>query len=275
MFSLQGKAAVVTGAGRGIGRAIALAYAEQGADVVLTSRTEGELEEVAGLVRRLGRKAVVAPADVRDLLAIRAVIDGCVAEFGKIDILVNNAGGASGTTGGKGLLIDVNEEGWDAIYQFNVKAPFFAILQAAGYMRDLKMGGSIINILSIDGVTPAPKEALYGSAKAALASLTAALGVELGQYNIRVNAIAPGLVDTSLVSSGLQTPDDRQYRASFYPINRIGKPEDVAAAAVLFASDEAGWISGQTMLVAGGMPATSDLFRFLQEVNPLPESRRR
>ena len=274
MFSLQGKAAVVTGAGRGIGRAITLAYAEQGADVVLTSRTEEELEEVAALVRRSGRKAVVAPADVRDLPALRAVIDRCVAQLGKIDILVNNAGGAGGTTGGAGLLIDVSEEGWDGIYQLNAKAPFFGILHAAGYMRDSATGGAIINILSIDGVTPAPKEALYGSAKAALASLTAALGVELGQYKIRVNAIAPGLVDTSLVRSALQTPDDRQYRASFYPINRIGKPEDIAAAAVFFASDEAGWVSGQTMLLAGGTPATSDLFRLLQEVNPLPDSRR-
>ncbi|PKB79577.1 MAG: hypothetical protein BZY88_12815 [SAR202 cluster bacterium Io17-Chloro-G9] len=274
MFSLQGKAAVVTGAGRGIGRAIALAYAEQGADVVLTSRTEEELQEVAGLVRRSGRKAVVAPADVRDLSALRTVIDGCVGEFGKIDILVNNAGGAGGATGGAGLLIDVTEEGWDGIYQLNAKAPFFGILHAARYMRDSTIGGAIINILSIDGVTPAPKEALYGSAKAALASLTAALGVELGQYKIRVNAIAPGLVDTRLVRSALQTPDDRQYRASFYPINRIGQPEDIAAAAVFFASDEAGWVSGQTMLMAGGTPATSDLFRFLQEVNPLPESRR-
>ena len=274
MFSLQRKAAVVTGVGRGIGRAITLAYAEQGADVVLTSRTEEELEEVAALVRRSGRKAVVAPADVRDLPALRAVIDRCVAELGKIDILVNNAGGAGGTTGGAGLLIDVSEEGWDGIYQLNAKAPLFGILHAAGYMRDSATGGAIINILSIDGVTPAPKEALYGSAKAALASLTAALGVELGQYKIRVNAIAPGLVDISLVRSALQTPDDRQYRASFYPINRIGKPEDIAAAAVFFASDEAGWVSGQTMLLAGGTPATSDLFRFLQEVNPLPDSRR-
>ncbi len=270
MFSLKGKSAVITGAGRGIGRAIALAYAESGADLVIAARTESQLEEVAGLAREHGGNVVVAPTDVMDIEKLRATIDRAVEEFGKLDILVNNAGGDGGT-GGWDLLIDVTEEAWDGLYQLNTKAPLFGMQHAVRIMREQGHGGSIINIVSIDAVTSAPYEALYGSAKAALDSQTVTMAVEAGQYEIRVNAIAPGLIDTPAVAGALQTPDDRTKRASFYPINRIGEPEDCAAAAVFFASDEAGWISGQTLLVAGGANAASDTVRYLHSVNSMPE----
>ena len=270
MFSLKGKSAVITGAGRGIGRAIALAYAESGADLVIASRTESQLEEVASLAREHGVSVVVAPTDVMAINELQATIDRAVEEFGKLDILVNNAGGDAGA-GGWDLLIDVTEEAWDGLYQLNTKAPLFGMQHAVRIMRKQGHGGSIINIVSIDAVSSAPYEALYGSAKAALDSLTVTMAVETGQYGIKVNAIAPGLIDTPLVASALQTPEDRIKRASFYPINRIGEPEDCAAAAVFFASDEAGWISGQTLLVSGGANAASDTVLYLHSVNALPE----
>ncbi len=269
MFKLEDKAAVITGAGRGIGRSIALAFAEQGADLILAARTESQLEAVAAEVREFGRRAVVVPTDVQDIDALRAAIDRCVTEFGKLDILVNNAGGGAGA-GGFGLLIDVTEEGYDGLFNLNDKSPLFGMQHACRIMRDQGHGGAIVNIVSIDGLTPAPQEALYGSAKAALSSQSVAMAVEVGQYGIRVNAIAPALIDTPLVARGLQTDEDRMHRSSYYPLNRVGKPEDVAALAVFFASPEAEWISGQSMLVAGGTHKASDVIRFLHEVNPLP-----
>ena len=270
MFKLEGKAALITGAGKGIGRSIALAYAEQGADVVLLARTESDLESVAAEVSQHGRKAIVIPTDVTDIDAYRAAIDRCIAELGKIDVLVNNAGG--GHPGARGTVLDVSEEGWDGTYLLNAKAAFFGLQHAARWMRDHDNGGSIINILSIDGVWRAPQSSIYGSAKAALRSLTAVSAVELGQFKIRVNAIAPGLIDTPLVSRWLPTPEAREWRASFYPLNRVGLPDDIAAAAVFFASDDAEWISGETMVVAGGNPQTSNISLFLHETNPLPDS---
>ncbi len=270
MFTLDGKAAVITGAGKGIGRSIALAYAEQGANLLLLARTQSDLDEVAELVREHGVETIVAPTDVTDIDAFRSSIDRCISEFGKIDILVNNAGG--GHPGARGTVLDVNEEGWDGTYLLNAKAAFFGLQHAARAMRDSGTGGSIINIISIDGVWQAPESAIYGSAKAALRSLTAVSAVELGQFNIRVNAIAPGLIDTPLVSRWMPTPEWREWRASFYPLNRVGLPADIAAAAVFFASDESEWISGETMVVAGGNPQTSNISFFMHGVNPLPDS---
>ena len=126
----------------------------------------------------------------------------------------------------------------------------------------------------VDGVHAAPGEAIYGSAKAALVSLTQTMGIEYGRHNVRINAIAPALIDTPLVARHLKTEEDRKTRASFYPINRVGKPEDIAAAAVYLCSDEAGWTSGQTLVVAGGNQATSDLFLWVRKHNEVPENRK-
>jgi len=274
VFSYEGKKTVVTGAGRGIGRAIALAFARQGADVALAARSVDELTAVADEIKQCGRQAWVLPTDMRDLDLAVGLVEKARDSMGRIDVLVNNAGGGSGVEGGVGPLEEATPEGFDAVYQLNLRSPFFTGMRAVKYMIEQGTGGSILNIVSIDGLFPAPGEALYGSAKAALISLTASLAVELGRYRIRVNAIAPGLVDTKLVARALHTEEQRIDRASFYAINRVGKPEDIAAAAVYLCSDEAEWVSGETLLAAGGQKATSDIFRWLRQHNPVPEGAR-
>lgn len=274
MFSYDGKKAVVTGAGRGIGRAIALAFARQGAEVALAARSVDELEQVAGEVRALGRSAWVLPTDIGDLDQSQTLIERAVAEMGAIHVLVNNAGGGSNVPGGVGPLEGATPAGFDSVFNLNVRSPFFASLRAAERMIAQGTGGAILNIVSIDGLFPAPTEGLYGAAKAALINLTATMAVEYGRHQIRVNAIAPGLVDTALVRRALATDEQRQDRSSFYPLGRVGQPEDIASAAVYLCSDEAGWTSGETLLVAGGLKSTTDVFRWVRRHNPVPDSAR-
>ncbi|MBN35690.1 MAG: short-chain dehydrogenase [Rhodospirillaceae bacterium] len=273
MFSYQGKKAVVTGAGRGIGRQIALNFAELGADVMLASRTSGEIENVAEEIRALGRKAYPVVTDMGDFDAALALVDTAIETMGGLDVWVNNAGGGSSVKGGIGPIEDATLEGFDALFQLNLRVPFFCARRAADHMAS-RGGGAILNIVSIDGVHAAPGEGIYGAAKAALISLTKTMGVEYGRHNVRINAIAPALIDTKLVERHLQTEDDRKTRASFYPLNRVGKPEDIAGAAVYFCSDEASWTSGQTLVVAGGNQATSDLFLWVRKHNEVPEDRK-
>jgi NAD(P)-dependent dehydrogenase (short-subunit alcohol dehydrogenase family) len=274
MFSYEGKKAIVTGAGRGIGRAIALAFAEQGADVMLAARSRDEIERVAEEIRQIGRQAWAVAADMSDLQDAQNLIQRSKEAMGAVHILVNNAGGGSGVPGGIGPLEDTTTAAFDTMFDLNMKCPLFASLRAAAYMKEQGTGGAILNVVSIDGLFPAPTEGLYGAAKAALVSMTAAMAVEFGQYNIRVNAVAPGLVETKLTERALRTEEQRLDRASFYAINRVGVPEDIAAAAVFLCSDDAGWTSGETLLVAGGNKATSDVFRWLRTHNPVPEGSR-
>ena len=272
MFSYEGKKAIVTGAGRGIGRATALAFARQGADVSLAARTADEIESAADEIRRLGRRAWAVTTDMSDLEQAESLIHQANRAMGGIDILVNNAGGASNVPGGVGPVEQTTPDAFESLFSLNVKSPLFASLRAAEYMKQQGTGGSILNIVSIDGLSPTPGTAVYGSAKAALVSLTETLAIELGNHNIRVNAIAPGLIDTKL--GGVGTGDERVDKASFYTINRVGAPEDIAAAAVYLCSDEAGWISGATLLATGGQQTAPENFRWLRSVNPVPEGTR-
>ena len=272
MFSFDGKKALVTGGGRGIGRAIALAFARQGADVALAARGRAELEKVAEEIRALGRKAFIHVLDLANTDHAVKMVNAAADELGSLDILVNNAGGITEVPGSIGPLADATLDAFDAMYALNVRTPLFAAVAACRVMSRQSTGGAILNIVSIDAVFPAPTEGIYGSAKAAVVNLTKVLAYEAGTDRIRVNAIAPGVIDTRLTEPWLRTDDQRADRASFYPLNRVGVPDDIAGAAVYLCSGEAAWVSGNVLYVTGGQLATSDVFRWVRAHNPVPDS---
>lgn len=246
-FSLTGRVAIVTGAGRGIGKAIALGLADAGADVVVAARTASDIEATAGEITAKGRKALAVPTDVRQSDQVDNLVDKAVAQFGTIDILVNNAGGyfVASTT-------ELSEGGWDAIIRENLKSVFLCSKAAAKVMMGQKKG-NIINVASVVGFRAYTSNAAYGAAKAGIINFTKTLAVDLAPYNIRVNAIAPGFIATpgSLqlleVDKGLKAMVDR------IPLGRLGQPEEVAQGIVYLASDAASYVTGQTLIVDGGV----------------------
>lgn len=270
LFDLTGRRALVTGAGRGIGRAAAALLAAQGAEVVLVARTAKDLDAAAEEIAAASGTAHVLVQDAGDTGQAQEVVAQAAALMGGLDILVNHVGGWGDVPGSVGPLLDSTPESFDSVFSLNVRTPLYTLLAAARLMIDQGGGGAIVNTASIDGLFPAPGEALYGAAKAALINLTSTLAYELGTHRIRVNAVAPALIETSMTEPWISDEDDRQDRASLYPLGRFGVPDDVAAAVLYLCSDEAGWISGVTMPVNGGQQATSDAFRWVRAHNPVP-----
>ncbi|MGH9918788.1 MAG: SDR family NAD(P)-dependent oxidoreductase [Nitrososphaerales archaeon] len=272
--SYEGKRVLITGGGRGLGRAMAMAMGERGACVAIAGRTKSQLDETVRALSHVGARAVAIETDLYDVAAAKELVRVAQREIGGVDILVNNAGGWGATPGAVGPILDASVEGFDAVFELNVRSPLFATIEAAKVMVEQRTGGCVLNIASVDGLAPAPTEALYASAKAAVLSLTRTLAYEFGTHGIRVNAIAPGIIETEMTASWLATPEQWTERASFYPINRLGKPKDIAAAAVYLCSDDAAWVSGVTLPVSGGLFATSDIFRWTRSHNPVPDDLR-
>ena len=245
MSSLASQVAVVTGAGRGIGRAIALRFAAEGADVFCVSRTAQNSEKVAGEVKALGRKAWAVAVDVADSAAVGAASERILTEAGRVDVLVNNAGIAR-----DGLLMRMSDADWDAVLNTNLKGAFaFTRAFARSFLK--QRAGRIINISSIIGLIGNAGQANYAASKAALIGFTKACARELGSRGITVNAIAPGFIDTDMTAVL-----DEKARAALLeriPLNALGKPEDVAEAALYLAGPGGRYVTGQVLTVDGGM----------------------
>jgi NAD(P)-dependent dehydrogenase (short-subunit alcohol dehydrogenase family) len=249
-FSLAGQVALITGAARGLGRAIALAFAHAGADVALGMRDVTTGNDLVRELDTLGQKALRLQMDVADLQQISRAIQKTDEHFGKLDILVNNAGGGS-----SGLALDVTEQDFDLTLAVNLKGTFFAS-QAAARLMMRQNGGRIINMSSQAGFAALPTESVYCASKAAISHLTKCLAVEWGPHNITVNAVAPTFIATPGTDEALADP---AFRADVIEriaaLHRIGEPMEVAGAVIFLASPAAALITGHTILIDGGWTA--------------------
>ena len=248
MADLAGKAALVTGAQQGIGAAIAIALARDGADVAI-NYLDGlaEAEAVAEAVRATGQRAVLVPADVSKPDAPAKLIDATIAAFGKIDILVNNAGVFPRVP-----FLEMKESDWDFVHTINLKATCFCAQAAARAMIAGGIRGAIVSLASSAVFGASPRGVHYAASKGGVVSLTRAMATELAPFGIRVNAIAPGLTDTAQPRYGM-TEDELMARAATMPLGRLGQPDDIANVAVFLASERAAFMTGQVVHANGGI----------------------
>ncbi len=248
---LDGKSALVTGASRGIGKAIALRFAEEGCDVAINYVSEAgrdnaaEAEEVAKEIRALGRQAVCVEADVTDVAAVEAMVADVIEVFGKLDILVNNAGITRDRT-----LRKLEKKDWDAVIAVNLTGAYHCCRAVIEHMRERRYG-RIISMASVVGLMGNIGQTNYGASKAGLVGFTRSLAREVARRGITVNCIAPGFIDTEMTRT---IPEDimEQILGSI-PVGRMGLPEDIANAAVYLASDEASYVTGHVLSVNGGL----------------------
>jgi 2-deoxy-D-gluconate 3-dehydrogenase len=249
-FSLAGKVALVTGASRGIGQALAMGLAEAGADMALVARSEEALKETAEMARALGRRAAAVPADVSQVQAIRGMVDRVIEEYGRIDILLNGAG-----TQARIPSLELTEEDWDRVSDLNLKAVFFCSQAVAPHM--IEQGkGKIINVASLTSTLGFAGIAVYGATKGGVLSLTRSLSTEWSKLGINVNALAPGYFKTEMTRRLWQDPERDKWVLSRTPQGRWGDLADLQGAAVFLASDASDFITGQMINVDGGWLAS-------------------
>lgn len=246
-FQLINKIALVTGAGRGIGRALAIGLAEAGADVALFARTESDIEEVAHEIRALGRKAYPFTVDVTNREQIEEAVQQIIEQTGRLDILVNNAG-----MNIRSQALAVTDEEWDTIMQTNLKSAFLCS-QIVGRHMQQKEYGRIINIASVAGQVALRTGVVYAATKAAMIQMTKVLALEWGKYGINVNSIGPWYFKTPLTEKILANPDYLAEIIARTPLGRVGELEELVGPTVFFASDAANYVTGQTLFVDGGM----------------------
>jgi NAD(P)-dependent dehydrogenase (short-subunit alcohol dehydrogenase family) len=245
-FSLKDKVALITGASRGIGEATAIGLAQAGADLAIVSRKLPDLERVAEQIRKTGKKCLAVPAHVGRIEDINNLVKRTVEEFGKIDILVNNAG----TNPSMAQAIDVDERAWDATMNLNLKGLFFLSQAVAKVMKE-KGGGKIINVSSAGGITPDILPT-YCISKAGVNMATKVMAQQWAQYNIRVNAIAPGLTKTRFSEALWKNPDILKMAMIKTPMSRPADPEEMVGAIIYLASDASSYVTGQIIGIDGG-----------------------
>ncbi len=244
---LENKKAIVTGAGRGIGRAVALAFAREGADVLINYHSnDAAAKEVAAEVEQLGRQAVIVKADVSNYQDCQSMVQSAIDKLGGLDILVNNAGMSKPS-----LLLKMTEEDWDRIIDIHLKGTFNGTQAAARHMKEQK-SGSIINVISSAGLFGTVGQINYSSAKAGIIGFTKSACRELGRYNITVNAICPGITATEMTDKVRSDEKLREIYLGRIQLGRFAEPEDISPAFVFLASGEGEYITGQVLAVDGG-----------------------
>ncbi len=248
-FRLNGRVAWVTGASRGLGKAMALALAEAGADLVLSARTVADLEGTASEVKRLGRRAVVVQADVTRRPDVEAVVAKAIAEFQRVDILVNNAGVSSVKP-----LVETDEADWDAVLNTNVRGPYLCT-RAVGPHMIARKGGKVINIASVLSFIGEPHVIPYAASKGAILQFTRGLAIEWARYNIQVNAICPGYFATAMNADFLESEEGQAYIKRWVPMRRAGRPEELGPVVVFLASSASDFMTGAHILIDGGQVA--------------------
>ena len=246
-LSLEGQVAIVTGGGTGIGRSIALEFAKAGADVAMAGRRLPVLEEVAKEIKAMGRRSLCVPTDISQKIAVDKLVQKVMAEFGKIDILVNNA-----AIGGiRESLLELSEDDRERSINVNLKGCFLCS-QAVGKKMVERKKGNIINIASVAAFRPPKNGGVYNIGKAGVVMLTQVLARQVAKYNIRVNAIAPGMIETPMTEVTLSSREMREKLENFIPLGHIGEPGDIAHAALFLASEDSKHMTGHTMIIDGG-----------------------
>lgn len=249
---LLGKVVIVTGASRGIGKGIALAFAEAGADLVLSARTVPDLEQTAKEVEALGQRALVVEMDSYKYDTVQAVIHKAKEHFGRLDVLVNNAGGSRNVEDGWKGFLQADHLSVEKLMQMHVVSPYAAAKAAADVMIEQGQGGVIINIDSALAHYPSSTVQNYAAIKRALQEMTKLWAVDLGPYGIRVNAVGPGITRSATTEKLFADKEAEAKAALTVPLRRLGEPSDIANVCVFLSTDKAAWVSGTAIMVSGG-----------------------
>lgn len=250
-MQVKDKVAIITGSGQGIGRGIAEYFAQEGARVVVNDINQESLHEAEKIIQSHGGEVLAVQADVSKSDEVARMFDEVLARFGTVDVLVNNAAWATPTA----HFLEMTEDFWDTVLRINLKSVFLCSQRAALTFADQKKPGAIVNISSFGAARGHREMVAYDAAKGGIEAATRSMAMDLAPWNIRVNAVGPGITETPAVADYLQTPEKRQRMVSGVPLERMGQPADIGAAVVFFASDAANYITGQILYVDGGVVA--------------------